>query len=159
TNLANQTYLNTAVPNPMYGKLPAGSLGSLTGSTIARNLLLVPFPEFGSVTEDYRSIGHQRYDALQIQVSHPMSHHVSFQGSFTWNKLIDWTGFANNYGDGTPLTKSVDPGPSLIGNLFGTVELPTFASRGYYERLVLGGWKLNAVMRAQNGSLISEPGS
>lgn len=159
TNLANQTYLNTAVPNPMYGNLPPGSLGSLSGATIARNLLLVPFPEFGSVTEDYRSIGHQRYDALQIQVSHPMFHHVTFQGSFTWNKLIDWTNFANNYGDGTPLTKAVDPGPSLIGNVFGTVELPTFASHSYYERLVLGGWQLNAVMRAQNGSLISEPGS
>lgn len=159
TNLANQTFLNTAIANPMSGKLPAGSLSSLSGSTIARNLLLVPFPEFGSVSDNYQSIAHQRYDALQIQVSHPMSHHVSFQGSLTWNKLIDWTSFANNYGAGTPLTKSVDAGPSLIGNVFGTVELPGLESRSYYTRLLLGGWKLNTVMRAQNGSLISEPGS
>jgi hypothetical protein len=159
TNLANQTSLNTAIANPMAGKLPAGSLSNLSGSTIARNLLLVPFPEFGSVTDNYQSIGHQRYDALQIQVSHPMSHHVSFQGSLTWNKLIDWTSFANNYGIGTPLTKVGDPGPSLIGNVFGTVELPGLESRSYYTRLILGGWKVNTVMRAQNGSLISEPGS
>ncbi len=166
TNLANQTFLNTAVPNPMAGKLPAGSLSSLTGTTIARNLLLVPFPEFGSVSDNYQSIGHQRYDALQIQVSHPMRHHVSFQGSFTWNKLIDWTGFGygntssdRNFGLGSPLVKQVDPGPSLIANVFGTVELPSFASRSYYTRLALGGWKLNSVMRAQNGSLINAPGS
>ncbi len=166
TNLANQNFLNAAVPNPMYGKLPAGSLSSLTGATITRSLLLVPFPEFGSVTDDYQSIGHQRYDALQVQVSHPMAHHVSFQGSLTWNKLIDWTGFGyantgsdRNFGAGSPLVKQVDPGPSLIANVFGTVELPSFASRAYYTRLLLGGWKLNTVMRAQNGSLIAAPGN
>lgn len=159
TNLANQTSLNQAVPNPFFGKLPAGANSNLTGATIQRNLLLLPFPEFGSVTDNYESIGHQRYDGLQVQVSHPMAHHVSFQGSFTWNKLIDWTGFANNYGPGTSLTKAVDPGPTLIGNVFGTIELPRFLSRPSYQRLVLGGWKLNGVMRAQNGSLISAPGS
>jgi hypothetical protein len=159
TNLANQTALNATVPNPMYGMLPPGSLSSLTGKTIQQQLLYYPFPEFGSVTEDYRSIGHQRYDALQIQVSKPMAHHVSFQGSFTWNKLMNWNSFANNYGLGTPLSKVVDPGPSLIGLVYGTVELPSFATRPRYERLALGGWKLNTVMRTQNGSLISAPGS
>jgi hypothetical protein len=88
-----------------------------------------------------------------------MKHHVSFQGSLTWNKLIDWTSFANNYGPGSVLTKVGDPGPSLIGNVFGTIDLPSFDSRPRYQRLVLGGWKLNTVMRAQNGSLISAPGS
>lgn len=155
TDLANLNYLNQTVPNPLAGRLPA--YGQANGTTIARNLLLKPFPEFQSVNDNYQSIGHQRYDALQLQVSHPMRHHVSFQGSFTWNKLINWTSFANNYGLGTPLTKSVDPGPSLIASVFGTVELPTFASHAYYTRLLLGGWKLNTVMRAQNGSLISEP--
>ena len=159
TNLANQTSLNQPVTNPFYGKLPAGANSNLTGATIQRNLLLLPFPEFGSVTDDYESIGHQRYDALQVQVSHPMAHHISFQGSFTWNKLIDWTSFANNFGPGSSLTKVGDPGPSLIGNVFGTVELPRFLSRPSYERLLLGGWKLNTVMRAQNGSLIAAPGS
>lgn len=158
TNLANQTALNTLVPNPMFGKLPAGSLSSLTGANIQQNLLYLPFPEFGSVTENYRSIGHQRYDALQVQVSKPMAHHVSFQGSFTWNKLMNWNSFANNYGIGTPLSKIVDPGPSLIAVVFGTVQGPSFASRSHFERLALGGWSLNAVMRAQNGSLISAPG-
>jgi len=158
TNLANQTALNKTVPNPMFGKLPPGSLSSLTGSTIQQNLLYVPFPQFGSVNENYRSIGHQRYDALQIQASRPMAHHVSFQGSFTWAKLINWNSFANNYGLGTPLSKIVDPGPSLIAVVFGTIQGPSFASRSHFERLALGGWSLHTVMRAQNGSLIAAPG-
>ena len=51
-----------------------------------------------------------------------------------------------------------DPGATLIAKIFGTVELPRFESRPAYERLVLGGWKLNTVMRAQNGNLLSAPG-
>jgi hypothetical protein len=156
-NLANQAYLNTPVPNPMAGKVPANS--TLNAATIQRQLLLLPFPEFGSVTKTYESIGYQRYDALQIQVSKPMKHHVSFQGSFTWNKLMSHTSFANNFGPGSTLTSVVDPGASLIGNVFGTIELPRFLARPAYERLLLGGWKLNTVMRAQNGSLIAAPGS
>jgi hypothetical protein len=156
-NLANQNYLNTSVPNPMAGKIPANS--TLNAATIQRQLLLLPFPEFGSVTKTYQSVGYQRYDALQVQVSKPMKHHVSFQGSFTWNKLISHTSYANNFGPGSPLTGVVDPGPGLIGNVFGTIELPQFLARPAYQRLLLGGWKLNTVMRAQNGNLIAAPGS
>ena len=156
-NLANQTYLNTPVPNPMAGQIPGNS--TLNAPTIQRQLLLVPYPEFGSVTKTYQSVGYQRYDALQIQVSKPMMHHVTFQGSLTWNKLISHTSYANNFGPGSPLTGVVDPGASLVGNVFGTVELPKFLARPAYERLLLGGWKLNSVMRAQNGSLIAAPGS
>ena len=156
TNLNNQIFLNTPVPNPMAGKIPTN--GTLNAATIQRRLLLVPYPEFGSVTKQYQSIGSQRYDALQVQVSHPMKHHVSFQGSFTWNKLINRNSFLNNFGAGSTLSKIQDSGASLIANVFGTLELPKFQSRPYYERVVLGGWKLNTVMRAQNGNLISAPG-
>jgi hypothetical protein len=158
TNLNNQVYLNAFVPNPMYGKLPSTANSNLTQPTIARQLLLRPFPEFGSITKAYQSIGYQRYDALQVQVSKPMKYHVRLQGSFTWNKLISHTSFLNNFGLGSTLTGLQDTGPTYIGNVFATVELPKFEKLSYYERLTLGGWKLNTVMRAQNGSLISAPG-
>jgi hypothetical protein len=157
TNLANQNAVIQPVANPLAGKLPAFSQAN--GTTIARNLLLKPYPQFQSVNKNYQSIGYQRYDALQIQVSKPMAHHVSFQASLTWDKLINHTTFANNFGVGSSLTGVVDPGPSLIGNVFGTIELPQFLERPAYQRLLLGGWKLNAVMRAQNGNLIAAPGS
>jgi len=160
TNLANQTALNAQVTNPMFGKLPAGSSSSLTGKTIAQNLLDVPFPEFTSVTELGSSIGWQRYDALQLQVRKPMSHHFDLQGNFTWNKLIDNNSYLDNYAQAlNKLAHVQDGGATLIAKIFGTVELPRFASRPSYERLVLGGWKINTVMLAQNGSLVTAPGN
>lgn len=160
TNLANQTALNTQVSNPMYGKLPAGSSSSLTGKTIAQNLLDVPFPEFTSVTELGSSIGWQRYDALQLQVRKPMSHHFDLQGNFTWNKLMDNNGYLDNYAQAlNKLSHFQDSGATLIAKIFGTVELPRLDSRPSYQRLVFGGWKVNTVMLAQNGPLVSAPGN
>ncbi|WP_263377539.1 TonB-dependent receptor [Granulicella paludicola] len=155
--LANQTYLNSAVANPMAGKVPTNN--TLNAATISRALLLVPYPEFSGVTELGSSLGRQRYDALQIQVSKPMKHHVSFQGNFTWDKLINQTTYLNNFGPGSTLARLTDPGASLNGNLFGTLELPRFEKLNYAERLVLGGWQVSTVLRAQNGGLISEPGN
>ena len=158
TNLANQTALNKQVSNPMYGKLPAGSSSSLAGKTIAQNLLDVPFPEFTSVTEVGSSIGRQRYDALQLQVRKPMGHHVDLQANFTWNKLMDSNFYLDNYAQAlNQLAHAQDPGATLITKIFGTVELPRFNARPSYQRLVLGGWKLNTVMLAQNGPLVSAP--
>ncbi len=84
----------------MVGKVPSNS--TLNAATIQRQLLLLPYPEFGSVTKTHESVGYQRYDALQIQISKPMKHHVSFQGSFTWNKLMNHNIFANNFDPARP---------------------------------------------------------
>lgn len=160
TEASNNVYLTQNIPNPLFGHLPTTASSALTGATIQRYLTLVPYPEFGAINEVGSPIGYQRYDALQVQVSKPMRHHVSFQGSFTWNKLISHTSFINYFGPDalSQLSGIQDPGPSLIGNVFGTVELPTLLKQPAYQRLFLGGWKLNTVMRAQNGSLIGAPG-
>jgi hypothetical protein len=154
--LNNQNFLNGSVANPMAGKIPTNN--TLNAATISRALLDVPYPEFSGVTEVGSSIGYQKYDALQIQVSKPMKHHVSFQGNFTWNKLISHTSFLNNFGPGSTLSSIQDPGASLVGNVFGTLELPKFEKMHYAERLALGGWKVSMVLRAQNGALIAAPG-
>ena len=153
--LANQNFLNAPVANPLAGKIPTNN--TLNAATISRYLLDVPYPEFSGVTEVGSSIGYQKYDALQIQVSKPMKHHVSFQGNFTWNKLISHTSFLNNFGPGSTLSSIQDPGASLVGNVFGTLELPKFEKLNYAERLAIGGWKVSMVFRAQNGSLIAAP--
>jgi hypothetical protein len=157
---ANYVYLTQNIPNPLFGHLPSTASSTLTGANIQRYLTLLPYPEFGSINEAGSSIGYQRYDALQIQVSKPMRHHVSFQGSFTWNKLINHTSFLNYFGPGSlsQLSGIQDSGATLIGNVFGTVELPKLLAQPAYQRLLLGGWKLNTVMRAQNGPLIGAPG-
>jgi hypothetical protein len=156
--------LNATVTNPMAGTLPQAP--GLNGATIARNLLLLPFPEFGTVTEQYSSIGSAPYNALQIQVSKPMRHGFSFQGNFTWDKVMLHNSYygsstsIDNYAEAVGKLYSVqDNNPTMFGNIFGTYQLPKFEKAPFYERLVLGGWSLNSVIRLENGSLISAPGN
>jgi hypothetical protein len=155
---AGITYINTQVPNPMAGKIPLNS--SLNGATILRLYLLQPYPQFSSVNENYSSIGSINYNAMQIQVNHPMWHHIRFQANFTWDKVMTHTGYLDNYAAALgKLDSVVDGSPTMFGNIFGTVELPKFEKLHLYEREVIGGWKFNSVVRLTNGSLLGAPGS
>jgi hypothetical protein len=149
------SYLNGNVPNPMAGKIPNNA--TLNGANIQQYLLFMPYPEFGSVTENYSSIGTSPYNALQIQVSRPMKNHFSLQGNFTWDKVMLHTAYLNAFD--TKLESIQDNNATILANIFGTVELPRFAAKPYAERLILGGWEFNSVFRAANGPLISAPGS
>jgi hypothetical protein len=165
--VAELAYLNTSVPNPMAGQVPLSS--TLNAATIKRHYLLDPYPQYGSVTENYSSIGSVNYNALQIQVSHPMSHHISVQGNFTWDKVMAHNGFVgdgtgaqsdDSYHQATGKLYSVQDGsPTMFGNIFGTIELPKFEKLPFYEREVVGGWKFNSVVRMTNGALIGAPGN
>jgi hypothetical protein len=150
---AEVTYLNNNVPNPMAGFIPNNT--TLNKSTIQQYLLLVPYPEFGSVTENYSSIGSAPYNGLQVQVSRPMKNHFTVQGNFTWDKVMLHTSYLNAFD--THLASIQDANATLLANIFGTVELPRFAARPYAERMILGGWEFNGVFRAANGNLISAP--
>ena len=157
--LTGQTYLNTQVANPMAGKF-TGTTG-FNSANLARAQLLLPFPEFGTVTEQYSSIGSAPYNALQIQVQRPMKNHFSVQGNLTWSKTMLHNGFysSGNYVVAPHLYSVQDPNATIAANIFGTVQLPSFASMNHVERLLIGGWQLNSVFRAQNGNLIPAPGN
>jgi Carboxypeptidase regulatory-like domain len=150
--------LNAAVPNPMAGQIPQST--TLNAPTIAQNLLLLPYPQFGSVTEQYSSIGSAPYNALQIQVRKPMGHRFSLQANFTWDKVMAHTAYIDNYAAALGKLESVqDASPTMFGNIWGTYQFPSLLSRPAYERLILGGWQLNSVARFTNGPLISAPGN
>lgn len=162
---AEVSYLNAKVTNPMAGQFAStyANNATLNAATIQQYLLLIPYPEFGAVNEYYTSTGSTPYNSLQIQVSHPMSHHLSIQGNFTWDKLMLHNAYLNNGSGGNTALDShlesvQDNNSNVLANIFGTYELPTFASRPYLERLAIGGWKLNSVLRMANGNLISAPG-
>jgi hypothetical protein len=163
---AQVTYLNTAVPNPMAGKLPGSPVNNLNAATVPRNLLLLPYPEFGSITENDSSIGSAPYNSLQVQVNRPMKNHFSLQANFTWDKLMLRNGFFSNGGGGAGDNASIasghlysvqDSAPTILANIFGTYELPKFEGARAWMRLLLGGWEVNGVMRAENGPLIAVP--
>jgi hypothetical protein len=150
---AEVTYLNNKVANPMAGQIPNNA--TLNGATIQQYLLLQPYPEFGSVTENYSSIGTAPYNSLQVQVSRPMKNHFSLQGNFTWDKVMQHTAYLNPFD--TRLESVQDANSTLIANIFGSLQLPKFGSRPYWMRESVGGWQLNGVFRAANGGLLSAP--
>jgi Carboxypeptidase regulatory-like domain/TonB dependent receptor len=150
---AGNTFLTTTVANPMAGQIPNSSLNS---AKIAQSLLLLPYPEFGTITDQNASIGHSNYNGLQITASKPLSHGLSLHGNFTWAKTMLHTSFRNPY-EMTHLASDQDPYATLVGNIVGTYQLPLLASQHRAERLVLGGWKMNVVYRQQNGNLIGFP--
>ena len=155
---AEVTYLNATVPNPMAGKFSGTT--TLNNTSIANNLLLLPFPQFGSVTEQYSSIGSAPYNAMQIQVSKPMKNHFSLQANLTWQKTMLRNLFVDNYAAaGGHLSSVQDPNATISSNIFGIVQLPRFNASPAWQRLLLGGWQFNGIFRAQNGNLISTPGN
>lgn len=146
---AGVTYLNNRVANPMAGLIPNNA--TLNAPLIQQYLLLQPYPQFDTVTENNSSIGTAPYNALQIQLSRPMRNHFSFQANFTWDKVMLHTGYLNPFD--TKLESVQDANPTLLANIFGSWQLPKFEARPYWMRESLGGWQLNGVFRAANGNL------
>jgi hypothetical protein len=146
--------LNASVANPMVGQLPGSSLN---GATVQQYLLDVPYPEFTSVTDNYLSVGEQLYNALQITIHKQLSHHFELQGDVTYSKVMDRTAFLNPQ-DAAPF-RFQDNQPNIYSNVWGTYYFPELKSKPAYERLPLGGWKLQGVLRMADGTLIANPGS
>jgi hypothetical protein len=153
---AGVTYLNTNVTNPMAGFLPGSGLNA---AKLPQYQLLVPYPEFLNVTDNYASTGSSLYNALQTTVTKRMGHGLSVQGNFTWSKIMDQNIYLNSQASLTSPYRYQDPNPNLVANVVGMYQLPSLANKPAYERMTLGGWQINGVLRAQNGNLVANPGS
>src|SRR6185369_6099675 len=79
--------LLTRVANPYFGQIPASS--SLGGATIAQQQLLRPFPRFTNVALFRDNVGNSSYEAAALKVEKRLSHGLTFNGAFTFSKLID----------------------------------------------------------------------
>ena len=148
------TFLQSKVTNPMAGLIPTN--GNLNGATIQNQYYLLPYPEFGSVTEVNIPSGTATYNALQATVNKRMGHNLSVLGSFTWSHMMEALQYLNPL-DPAP-ERYQDGNPTLLSNLAVIYELPSFSSMPRYGREIFGGWQLNGVMRAYNGTLVGNPG-
>jgi len=146
--------LNAQVANPMAGKLPGSSLNA---ATVPAYWLDVPFPEFTGVTDDYISAGSANYNSVAITVNKQLSHGFEVQGNFTLAKIMDENVFLNPQAT-TPF-RYQDPNPNLTSNVFGTYHFSKLDSKPAAERLALGGWQVQGVLRAYVGPLVPAPGN
>ena len=79
------TGLTTQVANPFQ---PFVSIGTLSGATVTRQQLLLPYPQFTGVAKINATWGKSNYNAMQVKVSRPMTHGISFLVAYTWSKWM-----------------------------------------------------------------------
>ncbi|HMD70900.1 MAG TPA: hypothetical protein VKF41_06125, partial [Bryobacteraceae bacterium] len=144
-----------------FNKLPY--VGFPTGLTVAQSLR--PYPQFGSLVEDWAPLGDTWYDALQLKATKRTSHGLSITGAYTRSKTLDVE--AENYNGGGVINDqfnrrnlkalSAQDLPNVFVVSFNYV-VPKLGSNRYV-RAVIGGWTISGVEQYQNGGLIAVPGA
>ncbi len=139
------TYLNTPVANPFAGLIPNTSLNT---ATIPQKQLLLPYPQFTTVTEEDMPIGTSSFQALEINVTKHMGNGLSFSASYTNSRHEDLGAYMNTFN--TQLMKEDDPYdiPQAV-SLNGVYELPMGRGKPFassvpgWANKIIGGWQLN----------------
>ena len=83
TGSRDQTTINLltgAVPNPFYPLLPGTSL---SGTTVARSQLLLPFPQFTGVSA-YTNQGYSFYNSMQVRYEKRFKSGLTATASYSW---------------------------------------------------------------------------
>ncbi len=79
--------LNTYVPNPFYGKLPAGS--PMNTPTVTKAQLLKPYPQYVDVGALTLPVGNSIYHSFQLRVEKRFSNGLQFLVAYTNQKSLD----------------------------------------------------------------------
>ena len=86
-------YLSALVPNPFAGLIPTSA--SLNGSTISRQSLLTPFPQFTGITLQASNAASSYFHSLDVRVEKRYSHGLTILSNFTYSKLISEDNYKN----------------------------------------------------------------
>jgi len=154
-----------AVSNPFFGK---GGVFAIGSSTVARNQLMRPYPQFGNVNAIYYDSNHARYDSFAIKAQKRFSAGLTFLTTWTFSKNFD-----ASFGSGNTFTTIPATAPQNAYDLdaeYGlaivdvphrwvssvTYELPfgrgkAMLSSNKMLDLAVGGWQINAVSSFQSG--------
>jgi len=156
----NPSYFTQSVPNPFAGLIPGNA--TLNAANIARQQLLLPYPQFGNVQYAFESVGRTWYDSLQVSAQKRYSTYLVLALSYTFSKNLDAINFLNGQ-DPTPTKElSVSDRPHRAV-LSGVYQLPFGRGRkflsgaGRWQELAVGGWEYNFIGTFQSGTPFSNP--
>jgi len=168
--LGNQ--LIQQVPNPFFGSITSSGCG-LNNPTVQRGQLLLPFPEYCSVTEAQPAVGSSTYNALQATYTHRWHSGLELNVSYTYSKFMDNVQGASGWafpGSGSSVRNSYDlaaersvDASDLTHSLVisHNYELPFGKGKqfgGDWNRpmnAVLGGWQWSGILTAHTGLPLS----
>ncbi|HKE57805.1 MAG TPA: TonB-dependent receptor, partial [Pyrinomonadaceae bacterium] len=161
---ANTTALGGAVANPFFCTTPnaAGTgctsgtaLFTGAGATISRRQLLLPFPNFGSITTSNND-GESWYHSGQISLDKRFSKGWGAQFAYTRSKWLE----ALEYLNGADLTPVKQVSPQDVPNRFSMsafYELPFGKGQLFFNNssrladAIIGGWQIQGTYVYQTG--------
>ncbi len=86
----------------MAGKIPGSSLNN---ATVAYQSLQIPYPEFGGITESTHAIGTSLYNSTAGFRGEALRSGLQGRFSFTWDKIMQETGYLNDQDDFSMLAR------------------------------------------------------
>jgi Carboxypeptidase regulatory-like domain len=161
-------YYTDRVTNPMAGLLPDN--GAKNGATIPRQDLLLPYPQYTSVTGSNVPVGSQRYDAAQMSLVKRFSGGLTFRVNYTISKTLERVNFLNSQdfnasdiGASRLEKRLVDFDAPRHFAVLGSLDLPYGKGRRWGSSLhpivqfFLGGWNLAANYNRRSGLPLAFP--
>jgi hypothetical protein len=91
-NTANNNYMTQSLPNPFFGIPGFGTLSNQ--AVIARNKLLVPYPQFNSVYTTVNQ-GASWYHAMQVRFEKRYARSITINLGYTWSKYMEALDYLN----------------------------------------------------------------
>jgi hypothetical protein len=162
-SLGNQ--LLQQVPNPYYGKITGSGCG-LASPTVAYGQLLLPYPEFCSISIAQPLDSFSHYNALEMSFTHRWSSGLSLLASYTYSRFVDNTAYTTSWLGQSPIRdnynlaaeKSVDaadtPNSLVVTYIY---ELPIGKGKKAGTNLnpvanaIIGGWQVAGVTTFKSG--------
>jgi hypothetical protein len=141
--------LTQNVANPFRG-IPGSSMN---GSTVTRQQLLLPYPEFTTVTMSGFPGGSSQFHAFQARLEKRMSQGVRFLVNYEWSKRFERVAYLNPQDPAPEKRVAADDRPQhLVAS--GTWELPFGRGRRYnigvpVASYLASGWNLTSIFTFQ----------
>ena len=161
--------LNTVVANPFFGYVPAAT--NIGRNTTTRGQLLRPYPWLTGLTQQWGTMAHSSYHALQTKFRKRYTSGLQFLVAYTFSKTMDdVSSVAGFLGDQNPgytnnnrrdLDRSISASHIPHNLVFNYQwDLPfgkgkKFLNQGGVVNHIVGGWNLSGITSLQSGSPIS----
>jgi hypothetical protein len=156
----NNTNLSASVRSPFCNTVSgttctSGALFTGAGGSISRRSLLLPFPEFGTITTTNND-GKTWYHSGQFSLSKRFSKGYGLQGAYTWSKWLQATEYLNA-ADAKPTKMISDQDVPNRLSMSGFYELPFgkgqpfFSGASRWVDRAIGGWQLEGTYSYQSG--------
>ncbi len=150
--------LTQTVPNPFRGII---TVGALSGTTVQRQQLLRPYPQFLNIRRQNAANGNSVYHSGQLRIEKRMASGVNALVSYTWSKNLTDVHPPQNFYD-RHLDRAVAEFdvPHRLTIAAGW-QLPFGAGRRFFNKasrgldLAIGGWQMSTFCTFQSGFAMS----